>query len=102
MLCFFVTYLPLDASAEKAGKDLARKMAVATHYQSILEQKYGMALVSIKGTKDEILFISMIRVTDDRINAILNAGLYKDARKARFKKIIFADINQQETVISVK
>jgi hypothetical protein len=77
-------------------------MAVATYYESALKQQYGMAFVRVRGSKNEILFISMVRVTDDRIAAVLKSGLYKEARKAKFRKIIFQDAGEEQTVVNIK
>jgi hypothetical protein len=97
-----LTLFPLNAFAEKSDKDLAKKMAVATYYESALKQQYGMAFVRVRGSKNEILFISMVRVTDDRIAAVLKSGLYKEARKAKFRKIIFQDAGEEQTVVNIK
>lgn len=89
------------AYGEKSDKNLARKMAVATYYEPILKQKYGMAVVSVQGPKDEVLQISMVRITNDRIQSVLDSGVYKEAKKAKFKKIIFVDVNQQQTSVQI-
>ncbi|WP_157046103.1 hypothetical protein [Geotalea uraniireducens] len=77
-------------------------MAVATYYESILNQRYGMALLSVQDPKNETLQISMVRITDDRIKEVLGSGVYRDAKKAKFKKIKFIDINQKETIVNIR
>lgn len=91
-----------NAYAEKANKTLARKMAVATYYEQILNQKYGMAYLSIQGTSDDTLQISMVRITEDRIREVLALGVYGEAKKAKFKNIKFIDINQKATFVNLK
>ena len=90
------------AYGEKTNKNLARKMAVATYYEPVLKQKYGMAVVSVQGPKDEVMQISMLRITNERIQSILDSGVYKEAKKAKFKKIIFIDVNQKRTTVQVQ
>lgn len=90
------------AYGEKINKDLARKMAVATYYEPVLKQKYGMAVVSVQGPKGEELQISMVRITNERIQSILDSGVYKEAKKVKFKKINFIDANQEQTSVQIK
>jgi hypothetical protein len=65
LILFIGVFFQSAAHAEKPNKDLPRKLAVATYYEPILKQRYGMALLSVQGTKDETLQISMVRITDD-------------------------------------
>ena len=99
---FIGTVFLSAAHAEKSNKDLPRKLAVVTYYEPILKQRYGMALMSVHGTKEETLQISMVRITDDRIKEILDSGVYREAKKAKLKKIKFIDINQKETIVNVR
>lgn len=85
---------PVKPMSKHDSDILARKMAVATYYEQILKKEYGMAVVSVQGNKDEILQISLVRVTDDRCNSILRSGLYNEAKKAKFKRVVFVDANQ--------
>jgi adenine-specific DNA methylase len=89
---FIGTMILSPAYAENGNKILARKLAVATHYEPILNNRYGMALVSVQGQKEENLQISMIRITHERINEILGLGVYRESKRANFKRIIFIDI----------
>jgi hypothetical protein len=97
---------PKVATAKPMSKHntdiLARKLAVAIYYEEILKKEYTMAVVSVQGNKEEILQVSLIRVTDDRCNSILRSGLYNDAKKAKFRRIVFVDINQEEISFEIK
>jgi hypothetical protein len=90
------------APAKKADKDLPRKMAVATYFESALQKEYGTATVAVKGDSDQILSITMIRVTGERIQTVLDAGLYREAKKAKFKQIVFTDFNHKDTVVNIR
>lgn len=89
-------------TTKKADKDLPRKLAVATYFESALQKQYGTATVSVKGDNDEILSITMIRVTEERIQTILDAGLYREAKKAKFRQIVFTDFSHKDTVVSLR
>lgn len=96
------TLIASVAFGEKTDKNLAKKMAVATYYEPILKQQFGMAMVSVKGTKNEALQISLVSVTSDRIQSILDSGVYREAKKAKFKQVRFIDANQNQSVIQIQ
>lgn len=93
---------PIATFAGNPDKYLSRKLAVATYYEQILKQNYGTAGITVTGAKNNILSIVMIRVPEDRIKTILDAGLYRDAKKARFKEIIFTDALQHKTSVDIR
>lgn len=103
LLLFTLTLLICNQSyADKNTDILARKLAVTTYYDEILNKKYGMAVLSIQDKNEETLQISMVRITKDRIDEVLNTGLYKEAKKAKFKTIKFIDINKEVTIVEVR
>lgn len=93
---------PVKPMSKHDSDILARKMAVATYYEQILKKEYTMAVVSVRGNKDEILQVSLIRVTADRCNSILRSGLYNEAKKAKFRRIVFVDANQEKNSFEIK
>lgn len=58
--------------------------------------------MTVKGDSNEILSVLMIRVTKERIQTILDAGLYREAKKAKFKQIVFTDFEHKDTVVSIR
>ncbi len=102
LMAFIGMILQPAAYAGQTSKNLPRKLAVATYYERVLQQKYGMASLSVQGSNDEIPQISMVRITGDRIKEILGSGLYREAKKAKFRIIRFIDINQNESIVNVR
>ena len=93
---------PMKPMSKQDSDILTRKLAVATYYEQILKNEYMMAVVSVQGAREEILQISLIRVTPDRCNSILRSGLYNEAKKAKFNRIVFVDVNQEKTIFEIK
>lgn len=87
---------PVKPMSKHDSDILSRKLAVATYYEQILKNEYMNAVVSVQGAKDEILQVSLIKVTADRCHSILRSGLYDEAKKAKFRRIVFVDANQEK------
>jgi hypothetical protein len=83
-------------------KNLARKLAVATYYEQFLQQTYGMVIVSVQGQKNEVLQISMLVIPNGRIQSILDSGVYKEAKKTQFNKIVFIDADKKRTTVELQ
>lgn len=72
---------------------------VVSEYQKHYEERFMKASVSAQGNT---LQISIIRLDKDRCNELMDYTLYKAAKKAKFKKILFVDINGVECSMPVK
>ncbi len=93
---------PVKPMSKHDSDILARKLAVATYYEQILKNEYMVAVVSVQGAKDDILQVSLISVPADRCISILRSGLYDEAKKAKFRRIVFVDINQEKYSFEIK
>jgi len=47
------------------------------------------------------LSVTMTR-TGERMQAILEAGLYRKAKKAKFRQIVFTDFSHRDTVVDIR
>jgi hypothetical protein len=41
-------------------------------------------------------------MTVDRCNSILRSGLYNEAKKAKFRRIVFVDANQEKNTFEIE